>query len=144
MEVRRVDLTNWALRTSPKFTSRVKYPFNQGFWSDQRSGNPNHSFPPFKRYYTIMQKSLASLYMTGLNAQLGKSTLNKNGINGIWIFRIIFITFDLGIVQNSLCHLQNSLYNFQLYSLYYQRPIVYLLCWKNMYLHFEKSCFFSC
>ena len=27
MEVRRVDLANWALRTSPKFTIRVKYQF---------------------------------------------------------------------------------------------------------------------
>ena len=38
-EVRRVDLANWALRTSPKFTTGVKYQFHQGFWSDQRSRN---------------------------------------------------------------------------------------------------------
>ena len=30
-EVRRVDLANWALRTTPKFTTRVKYKFHQGF-----------------------------------------------------------------------------------------------------------------
>ena len=31
VEVRRVDLTNWALRTSPKFTTRFKYQFHEGF-----------------------------------------------------------------------------------------------------------------
>ena len=33
----RVDLANWALRTSPKFTTGIKYQFHQGFWPDQRS-----------------------------------------------------------------------------------------------------------
>ena len=32
VEVRRVDLANWALRTSPKFTIGVKYQFHQGFF----------------------------------------------------------------------------------------------------------------
>ena len=31
LEVRRVDLPNWILRTSPKFTTGVKYQFHQGF-----------------------------------------------------------------------------------------------------------------
>ena len=35
------DSANWALRTSPKFSTGVKYQFHQGFWQDQRSGNPN-------------------------------------------------------------------------------------------------------
>ena len=39
--MRRVDLANWALRTSLKFTTGVKYQFHQVFWPDQRSGNPN-------------------------------------------------------------------------------------------------------
>ena len=39
--MRRVDLANWALRTSPKFITGVKYQFHQGFWPDQWSGNPN-------------------------------------------------------------------------------------------------------
>ena len=26
-----MDLANWALRTSPKFTTEVKYQFHQGF-----------------------------------------------------------------------------------------------------------------
>ena len=46
MKVRRVDLVNWALRTSPKFTIGIKYQFHQGFWPDQRSGNPNYPSPP--------------------------------------------------------------------------------------------------
>ena len=37
--VRRVDLASWALRTSPKFTTGVKYQFHQGFWPVQRSTN---------------------------------------------------------------------------------------------------------
>ena len=52
LEVRRVDLANWALRTSQKFTTGVKYQFHQGFWPDQRSGNPNQPSPPLMiRYY---------------------------------------------------------------------------------------------
>ena len=47
VEVRRVDLANWALQTPPKFTTGVKYQFHQGFWPDQRSGNPNHPSPPY-------------------------------------------------------------------------------------------------
>ena len=31
MEERRVDLASWAIRTSPKFTTEVKYQFHQGF-----------------------------------------------------------------------------------------------------------------
>ena len=31
MDVRRVDLANWAIRTSPNFTAGVKYQFHQGF-----------------------------------------------------------------------------------------------------------------
>ena len=37
--VRRVDLANWALWTSPKFTTGVKYQFHQGFWLNQISEN---------------------------------------------------------------------------------------------------------
>ena len=31
MGVMRVDLANWALRISPKYTTGVKYQFHQGF-----------------------------------------------------------------------------------------------------------------
>ena len=57
-EVRRVDLTNWALWTSPKFTTGVKYEFHQGFWADQRSRNPNHPSPPnYTYWYNLFLKS---------------------------------------------------------------------------------------
>ena len=47
-EVRRVDLANWALRTSPpKFTTGVEDQSHLGFWPEQRSGNPNHPSPPY-------------------------------------------------------------------------------------------------
>ena len=32
MKVRRVDLANWARRTTTKFTTGVKYQFHQGFY----------------------------------------------------------------------------------------------------------------
>ena len=41
-----MGLANWALQTSPKFTTRVKYQFHQGFRPDQRSGNPSHPSLP--------------------------------------------------------------------------------------------------
>ena len=47
MQVRRVDLANWALWTSSKFATGVKYWFHQGFWPDERSRNPNHPSPPW-------------------------------------------------------------------------------------------------
>ena len=50
VEVRRVDLANWALRTSPKFSKGVKHQFHQGFWPDQRSGSPNEPSPPPHRH----------------------------------------------------------------------------------------------
>ena len=40
--MRRVDLINWALQTSSKYTTGVKYQFHLDFWPNQRSGNPNH------------------------------------------------------------------------------------------------------
>ena len=43
VKARRLDLANCALRTSPKFTSGVKYPFHQGSRLDQWSINPDHS-----------------------------------------------------------------------------------------------------
>ena len=45
VEVRRVDLANWALRTSTKYTTGVKFQFRQGFRPDQRSGIPKHLSP---------------------------------------------------------------------------------------------------
>ena len=51
--IRRVYLANWALRTSPKFTTGIKYQFLQGFRQDQRSGNHNHPSPPKFTYDLI-------------------------------------------------------------------------------------------
>ena len=61
MELRRVDLANWVLQTSPKFTKGVKYQFHQGFWPDQRSRNPNHSSTPISSYWLVNQGINASL-----------------------------------------------------------------------------------
>ena len=54
VEMRRVYLANWALRTSPKFNTGVQYRFHQGFWLDQRSGNPSHPSPPKIIYCTVL------------------------------------------------------------------------------------------
>ena len=52
VEVWIVDLANWALRTSPKFTTGVKYQIHQGFFlPDQRSGNHNHPSLPNFNYH---------------------------------------------------------------------------------------------
>ena len=48
--VRSVNLVNRAFRTSPKLTTGVKYPFHQGFWPDQRFGNPNHLSPAANKW----------------------------------------------------------------------------------------------
>ena len=64
-----MDLTNWTLWTSPKFTTEVKYQFHQGFWPDERSVNPNHSSSPVKiksREKTwIMKLTQLELYRGG-------------------------------------------------------------------------------
>ena len=54
----RVDLANWALRTSPKFATGVKHQFHQGFWPDQRSGNPNQPSPPY--IYRVIEKGCSN------------------------------------------------------------------------------------
>ena len=46
VEMRRGDLVNWALRTSPKFTTGVKYQLYRDFWPDQRSENHNDPSSP--------------------------------------------------------------------------------------------------
>ena len=43
VEVRSVDLANWAIQTSPKFTTGVKDQFHQGFWPAQRFRNNNNN-----------------------------------------------------------------------------------------------------
>ena len=57
VEVRRVDLANWTLRTSPKFTTRVKYQFHRGFLLDQRSGNNNRPSPQLNYINTTYWKT---------------------------------------------------------------------------------------
>ena len=62
-EVRRVDLANWAVRTSPKFATGVKYQFHQGFWPEQRSrrrstdsSSSPHSLPNTRQQQTAVSK----------------------------------------------------------------------------------------
>ena len=74
-EVRIVDLANWAFRTSPKFTTRVKYQCHHGFWPDQRSGNPNHLTPPKLEYWALNAKK----YMWC--ARICHYLLTQNGLN---------------------------------------------------------------
>ena len=45
VQVRRVDLDNWALRTSPKFTTRLKYQFRKSFWPSEIRTSQSHFTP---------------------------------------------------------------------------------------------------
>ena len=65
VEVGRVDLPNWAFRTSPKFTTVVKYKFRQGSWPDI-SGNPNHPSPHFSNPYIASPTSHNSTILPSL------------------------------------------------------------------------------
>ena len=58
MEVRGVDLVNWALRISPKFPTGVEYQIHQGFWPDQRSGNPNQNSPLTLYIYRVLKNNV--------------------------------------------------------------------------------------
>ena len=79
--MRSVDLVNWALRTSPKFTTGVKYELQQGFWPDQRSGNPSHPSPPWT---TIMILNCLCFYFFSLVYFLKKKRLIK-WVAGEWV-----------------------------------------------------------
>ena len=59
--MRRVDLANWTLRTSPKFTIRVKYQFHQGFDQIRDSKIPVTLLPHKK--YIILWNSKLSLHL---------------------------------------------------------------------------------
>ena len=89
------SLANWALRTSPKFTTGVKYQFHQGFWPHQSSGNPNHPSPPnFLQNEIIPAVILCSLEkedfkMIIYSRKFVLSTLWKGGgeLPKLWISR---------------------------------------------------------
>ena len=53
MEARGVDLANWTLQTSLKFTTGVKYQFHQGFFYQIR--DPEIRITP---YFTIFMKQV--------------------------------------------------------------------------------------
>ena len=61
-EMRRVDLANWALRTSPKFATGVNHQFHKGFWPDQRSGNHNQPSPLLMIILENYYNSIKSLW----------------------------------------------------------------------------------
>ena len=42
-----MDLANWALRTSPKFTTGVKYQFHQGFLTRSEIRKSQSPFAPY-------------------------------------------------------------------------------------------------
>ena len=52
----------WALRTSQKFTTGIKYQFHHGFWPDHKSGNTNHPSPTIYssdwNFYRLFLKAL--------------------------------------------------------------------------------------
>ena len=77
-----------------------KYQFYQGFWSDQRSGNPNHSLPPFYihhhhqiilpkgRSLTSNSGTMAAVLLKGrsCNENLGTQAAVSLGMDGCSFF----------------------------------------------------------
>ena len=94
--MRRVDLANWALWTSPKFTTRVKYQFHQGFWPDQRSGNPNHPLPPHGSLSKIKHIKLDKI----INIQ--RATSNMAYDRSLLFYRVWEFTKETYIINNIL------------------------------------------
>ena len=84
-----VDLANWALRTSLKFTTRVKYHFHQGFWPDQTSQSPNKIISGTSRVLPVA--SLQRLKWR-LLFQLPSTVINISAIKlNFWMHRAYFI-----------------------------------------------------
>ena len=63
----RMDVANWALRTSPKFTTGVKYEFYHGFLPVQRSGNSSHHIREsdmiYKSEHFLLEKIRINIYI---------------------------------------------------------------------------------
>ena len=53
MEVRREDLANWALRTSPKFTTEVKISIPSGFLTRSEIRKSQSPFAPLLKYIIL-------------------------------------------------------------------------------------------
>ena len=96
VEVRRVNLANWAFRTSPKFTTGVKYQLHQGFWPDPRSGNPNHPSPTL-HYNNILQTTRTRTYThtSVYSFQLTFLFVTSSRKNGWMNFNYILVTHRL-------------------------------------------------
>ena len=82
MEVRRVDLANWALQTSSKFTTGVKYQFHQGFEQIRDSEIPITLCPPI---YSRGLKFLHVIYGS-FDCDLTQGFLDS--WKGVWDFQI--------------------------------------------------------
>ena len=82
MVVRRVDSANRVLLTSPEFTIGVKYQFRQGFYPDQRSGNPNHPRPPYRveevcNFVLVLVYRVIQNKRTKIKQDIGDAPLNN-------------------------------------------------------------------
>ena len=64
VEVRRMDLANWALRTSPKFTKGVKCKFHPGFLSRSEIRKSQSPFASVKSIYNIVNANCVDLINT--------------------------------------------------------------------------------
>ena len=73
-----MDLANWSLWNSPKFTTEVKFQSPQGIWPDQRSGNPikyiyikghSKSVPVFNRLVNFFCVVVGLFFLSFLHPQ---------------------------------------------------------------------------
>ena len=62
-----MDSANWALQTSQKFTTGVKYQFHEGFRPDQRSRNPIYPPPPPIQFLTLQSSKLLTNLLKDAN-----------------------------------------------------------------------------
>ena len=94
MEVRRVDLATWAIRTLPKFTTGVQYHCHQCFWADLRSRYSNHPSPP---------SGISKLLYMGFRTRLYQFAPVWNdfcddqwytGMDGAYVFPYICLTVE--------------------------------------------------
>ena len=91
VEVRSVDLTNWAIQTSPKFTTGVKDQFHQGFWLAQRFRNNNNNSSTGNYNNNSSNNNNSNNNNNNNNDNNSSSTNNSNKILIIIIIIIIII-----------------------------------------------------
>ena len=108
-----MDLANWALHNSPKFTIGVKYQFHQGFFDQIR--NPNHPSPHIyhQHHQSVLPKGRSFTAYSGTKAAVllkGRSSTANSGTKAAVLLGIdICGSFSLLFAPNSLLAYEQTL-----------------------------------